>query len=132
MVDLDLSTGRLSPIGRYAAGWSPLCVHTVRWQPDGSPEGMTVVGIRREGWGPDGKVFLVGLGPADVASATWSPAEGYEPSGCSADGRFVYLTFLESDAEGVTRVVVDRIDVQDGRRSVVLDTSPPIPWPWTR
>ena len=128
MVDLDLTTGRATPIGRYSAGWAPLCVHTVRWQADGTPEGMAVVGVQREGQ----RVSLSGLGPVDVAPATWSAVEGYEPSGCSADGRFVYLTFLESDAEGVTRVLVDRITVQDGRRAQVLDAPPPVPGPWTR
>lgn len=132
MVDLDLTTGRTTRIGRYPAGWSPLCVHTVQWQADGSPERMSVVGIQRAGQGPDQQVSLSGLGPADIARVTWSPGEGYQPSGCSADGRFVYLTFLESDSESVTRVVVDRINVQDGRRATVLDTPPPIPGPWTR
>lgn len=132
MVDLDLITGRATRIGRYSAGWSPLCVRTVRWQTDGSPEGITVVGIQREGQGPGERLSLSGLGPVELAPATWSAVEGYEPSGCSADGRFVYLTFLESESEGVTRVLVDRIIVQDGQRTNALDAPPPVPSPWTR
>ena len=39
VVDLDLATGRTTLIGRYADGWSPLCVHVMEWQADGSPTG---------------------------------------------------------------------------------------------
>jgi hypothetical protein len=62
MVDLDLTTGRPTPIGRYAAGWAPLWFGVVEWQLDGSPDGMTVVGIQRTGAGSDEQAFLSGLG----------------------------------------------------------------------
>jgi hypothetical protein len=132
MVDLDLSSGRMTTIGRYDAGWAPLCVTVLRWQPDGRPEGMSVVGVLRTGQGPTDRLSLRGLGPAQVEAITWPAAQGFEPAGCSADGRYVYLLALQPDDEGVTRAVVDRVSVADGERARALPAAPEIPGPWTR
>ena len=39
MLDLDLSTGRTTEIGQYAAGWSPLCAHGSGGRPTGHRRG---------------------------------------------------------------------------------------------
>ncbi|MCU0301639.1 MAG: hypothetical protein MUF35_08570, partial [Candidatus Nanopelagicales bacterium] len=78
------------------------------------------------------RLSLRGLGPAQVEAITWPAAQGFEPAGCSADGRYVYLLALQPDDEGVTRAVVDRVSVADGERARALPAAPEIPGPWTR
>ncbi len=133
MVDLDLATGRTTPIGRYDVGWSPLCVTVSGWRSsDGAPEGMSVVGVLRTGQGRDQQLSLLGLGPATVAPATWSAAQGFEPTGCSADGRYVYLLALQPDDQGDPRAVIDRVTVADGRRAPAVRPMAQVPDSWTR
>ncbi|MGB7981551.1 MAG: hypothetical protein WCF36_12245 [Candidatus Nanopelagicales bacterium] len=122
MMTLDVSTGATTPIGRYSARWSPLCA-------SGTDE---VIGIQRSEDGPDQRLTLSALGPSTYPVFSWLASEGYEPMGCSADAKFVYLASIEPSEEGAVRMIVDRVEVSSADRQTVLDTGQPVPDIWTR
>jgi hypothetical protein len=108
---LDVSSGEVTEVGAYPAGWAPIC---------------TVGTDSVLGYNLTGDPSATMVGPAAVGQVTW-PTED-TPMGCSADGRFLYLQRIpqppgeeQEDTEAPNPATsLDRIDLSTGVREPVL------------
>lgn len=88
--------------------------------------------VQRSAPGPHQRITLTALGRSALPTITWDASAGYQPAGCSADARFVYLARIGSADGGAVRAAVDRVDLTTGLRQTVLESGTLLPDTWTR